>query len=245
MPAPVSLVTVHHEGAGAPAAPENIGRCAHGGYTYGFGSGAWERFRDVWSSFATMNFNGDSVDLVLTGNREDHAVTDDDLAAISAAVADARGRGYVVDAPTVRAHRDSPGSSTVCPGAYTMARWSEIVAACTAGSAPAPGPESGGELLTTIASPQTAKPAGRTPTARPVPALACVLLENGAALRGDKPSGANRVWVSSDPGVIAAGSRLLDIAATIDSNGRPDGRGIVALFDLGDNAVGTYQLDWS
>jgi hypothetical protein len=138
MPAPVSLVTVHHEGAGAPAAPANIGRCAHGGYTYGFGSGAWQRFRDVWSSYATLNFNGRSLDLVLTGNRVDYAVTDADLGSIRAACADARSRGYVVNAPTVRAHTNSPGSSTVCPGNHTMARWPEVVAACTAGGTAPP-----------------------------------------------------------------------------------------------------------
>jgi len=145
MPAPVSLVTVHHEGAGAPASAANIGRCAHGGYTYGFGSGAWSRFRDVWSSFATLNFNHVSLDLVLTGNRMDYDVTDADLSSIRAACADARSRGYVVNAPTVRAHRDSPGSSTVCPGDRTMQRWSEVVAACTAGSTPGPTPPPGGD----------------------------------------------------------------------------------------------------
>jgi hypothetical protein len=147
MPNPVTLVTVHHEGAGAPAAPANIGRCAHGGYTYGFGSGAWQRFRDVWSSYATLNFNHVSLDLVLTGNRMDHAVTDADLASIRAACADARALGYVVGNPTVRAHQNSPGSSTACPGSHTMARWGEVAAACTAGGTTPPPtpPTSGGD----------------------------------------------------------------------------------------------------
>ena len=141
MPAPVTLVTVHHEGACAPAAPANIGRCAHGGYTYGFGSGAWSRFRDVWSSYATLNENGTSLDLVLSGNRMDHAVTDSDIALIASAVTDARKLGYVVDTPEVRAHKNSPGSSTVCPGDYTMSRWPEVAAACQAtGTPPAPAP---------------------------------------------------------------------------------------------------------
>lgn len=254
MPAPVSLVTVHHQGGGAPTADPS--GYAEGGYTYGLGLGVASRLRDVWSSYATRNFNGASVDVCLSGNRHEYRdangnevpaypVTDDDLASLESALADARARGYVVDVPTVRAHQNSPGSSTACPGSYTMARWAEVVAACTAGgSTPAPAPTGGG-LLTTVASPQAGKPAGRTPTARPVPELGCILLENGAALRGDKASGGNRVWLSTDAGVMAAGNRLLDIAATVDGNGRADGRGVVALYDLGDNVVGTYLLEWS
>jgi hypothetical protein len=241
--APVSLVTVHHEGAGAPTADPS--RYAHGGYTYGFGLGSWARLRDVWASYATLDYNGVSLDLCLSGNRMDHAVTDDDLASIRAACADARARGYVVSAPTVRAHKDSPGSGTVCPGDRTMQRWSEVVAACTGSSSTSAPPTTGGDLLTTVASNQRPNPAGRVPTARPVPALACILLENGASLRGDKASGSNRVWQSTDAAVKAAGSRLLDIAPTVDAGGRPDGRGVVALFDLGNNQTGSYLLEWS
>jgi hypothetical protein len=71
------------------------------------------------------------------------------------------------------------------------------------------------------------------------------MLENGAALKGDKASGANRVWTSTDKAVQAAGNKLVDIAATVDGNGRPDGRGVVALFDLGNNQMGTYLVEWS
>jgi hypothetical protein len=135
MPAPVSLVTIHHEGGGAPAPPANIGRVAHGGYTYGIGTTAWERFRDVWSSYATLNFNGVSLDIVLTGDRHTgYPVTDLDIDLIRSAVADARARGYVVNAPTVRDHSQSPGSATACSGNNTRARWTEIVAACSASS---------------------------------------------------------------------------------------------------------------
>jgi hypothetical protein len=246
MPAPVSIVTIHHQGGGPPT--DNSSGYSGGGYTYGIGATRWERFRDVWSSYATAERNGVSVDVCLSGSRGNtdpaYPVTDADIDRIRGALADARSRGYVVDAPDVVAHRNSPGSSTACPGDNTMARWSEIVAACTAGAAP-PASTSGGELLTTIASPQPGKPAGRTPTARPIPALGCVMLENGAALRGDKASGANRIWLSADPAVIATGNRLVDIAATVDGNGKPDGRGVVALFDLGDNQIGSYVLEWS
>jgi hypothetical protein len=245
VPAPVSLVTVHHEGAGAPT--DDPARYAHGGYTYGLGPTRWSHLRDVWSSYATLNFNHVSLDLCLSGNRMEYDVTPGDVDVIRGAVADARARGYVVDAPTVRAHRDSPGSSTVCPGDRTMRVWADVVAACQAGAAPTPPAPEPSEVvpLTCVASPQRANPAGRTPTARPVPALGAILLENGAALRGDAASGANRVWVSSDAAVKAAGNKLLDIAPTIGADGRPDGRGVVALFDLGSNQVGTYLVEWS
>jgi hypothetical protein len=130
MPAPVALVTVHHEGAGAPS---DVARGAEGGYTYWIGSTYWTHLRDVWSSYATLDLNGESVDVCLSGNRMEHAVTDADLDIIAGACADARARGYVIDDPQVRAHRDSPGSSTVCPGDLTMAVWDRVVAACVAG----------------------------------------------------------------------------------------------------------------
>lgn len=142
----LTLVTVHHEGSGAPAPAGSIGRCAHGGYTYGFGVGAWERFRSAFDSYATLNYNGRSVDLVLTGNRMEHAVTDDDLANIAEACADARARGELVGAPTVRDHRDSPGSATACSGDYTRARWAEVVRACTASGSPPPNTGGGDEV---------------------------------------------------------------------------------------------------
>lgn len=142
MPPPVTLVTVHHEGAGAPS---DVARGAHGGYTYWIGATYFTHLRTVWSSFATLNFNGSSLDLCLSGNRMEYPVTDGDLNLIRNACADARARGYVVNAPTVRAHRNSPGSGTVCPGDKAMARWSEIVAACTAGGTAPPAPGPGGD----------------------------------------------------------------------------------------------------
>lgn len=143
---PVSLVTVHHQGGGAPT--DNASGYSYGGYTYGIGASRWERFRSVASSYATLNYNGVSVDVCLSGDRHTgYPVTDADLELIAGAVADARARGEVVDRPTVRAHRDSPGSATACPGNYTMARWSEVVDACTAGGAtPAPKPKGGGAV---------------------------------------------------------------------------------------------------
>lgn len=138
MPAPVSLVTIHHEGAGDPT---NTARGAEGGYTYWIGSTTFTHLRDVWSSFATWNFNHVSVDVCLSGNRMVWDVTEADVSLIEAALDDARARGYVVNAPQVRDHHSSPGSSTVCSGDQTRERWNQIVAACQSdGASPVPAP---------------------------------------------------------------------------------------------------------
>lgn len=148
MPARVSLVTIHHQGGGKPT--DNSSGYSSGGYTYGIGASRWEHFRSVWDSYATLNFNGDSVDVCLSGARGNvdpsYPVTDADIERIRGALMDARSRGYVVDTPTVRAHRDSPGSSTACPGDLTIARWADIVDACTAGSSAPPTQKGGGAV---------------------------------------------------------------------------------------------------
>jgi hypothetical protein len=139
-------VTVHHRGGGAPS--DDSSTYSDGGYTFGIGATVWEHFRSVWDSYATLNFNGESVDICLSGSRGNtdpaYPVTDADVELIRGAMADARARGYVVDRPDVIPHRNSPGSSTACPGDNTMARWPEIVEACMAGSVavePEPEPE--------------------------------------------------------------------------------------------------------
>ena len=247
MPSPVTLVTVHHEGGGSPTTGSGCSRFAHGGYTYGIGTDGWNRFRDVWSSYATLNYNHVSLDLCLPGNRMDYVVTDHDLEVIRSACQNARELGYVVSNPTVRAHQNSPGSSTACPGTHTMARWNEVAAACTSAGAPPTSPptapQTGGAPLTTVASPKGAQ--GRVGTARPIPAFGTVALDNGASLQGDVASGTGRVWVNPDRTVQDLHAPLLDIAATVDGHGRPDGRGIVALYDLGNGSIGTYVVPWS
>lgn len=142
MPNPVSLVTVHHEGVGAPT---DNPRGAHGGYTYWIGASYWSWLRSVWDSYATLNFNGESVDICLSGDRHTgYAVTDKDIQMIKGACQDARSRGYLIDAPMVRAHRNSPGSSTECPGDNTMMRFGEIIDACQKSTTtPSPKPSGG------------------------------------------------------------------------------------------------------
>lgn len=244
MPNPVSIVTIHHEGAGS-CTDTNYSRYSEGGYTYGIGCTNWTHFRDVWSSYATLNRNGESVDVCVSGNRMVEPFTQNDVALIGQAVADAKARGYVIANPEVVAHRNSPGSSTVCPGDNTMKLWDSIVAACT-GAAPAPVPPSpspvGSEApLTTVASPHSK--AGRQGTARPIPAFGTVALDNGARCEGDTPSGDGYVWLNPDKTVQQLHAPLLDIAATVGSDGKPNGDGFVALYDL-DGDIATYVVPW-
>lgn len=144
--APVSLVTIHHEGAGKPI---DWARGGEGGYTVWIGDvngdGISHVLRTPWDSWGTFHFNGVSVDICLSGDRDVNPVTDADIFTIGMVMAEARRIGWVVDHPLVRAHHDSPGSNTVCPGTYARnpATWLRIVAACnapTAGAPPVPAP---------------------------------------------------------------------------------------------------------
>jgi len=98
--------------------------------------------------------------------------------------------------------------------------------------------------LTTVAQNRTRN--GRRATARPVPAFGTIQLDNGASLRGDSAtSDPNvRIWANNDPAIRANNAPLLDIVPTVDGNGRPDGRGIVALYQLS-GQVATYEILWS
>lgn len=237
MPEPVSLVTIHHEGAGAP-------RDFPGGdwpYTYWLGSTTFWDIQTPWTSWGTIGFNHVSLDICFSGQRQpgipnspSYLVTDRDMQILAAIIADARGRGFVVADPLVRAHRNSPGSNTVCPGDNTMARWSQIAEIC-AGQNPAPPPEPPhwSSAMTTIATKQPS-PNERIATLRPIPGLNAVLGENGGRLAGSTKSGDDWVWIPDDPVVKALklGS-LIDITP-VDANT------IAALYDLGNNDIGTY-----
>lgn len=86
--------------------------------------------------------------------------------------------------------------------------------------------------MTTVAAPNDGG------TARAIPGLKAVMLYGNASLKGDKASGADRVWLSKDPQVIAAGEHLIDIAAT------RKGDGIWVLYDLGGHDIRSYFVPW-
>jgi hypothetical protein len=135
----VNLVTIHHEGAGSPS--DNVGRFSEGGYCYGIGVTLYQRFRAPVDNWATLNFNGQDLTICLSGNRMDYPVTDSDIPLIHGAFMDCYNRGEVTSAPQVRAHRNSPGSSTVCPGDQTMARWNDVANACRVDTPTPPTPK--------------------------------------------------------------------------------------------------------
>jgi hypothetical protein len=135
----VSLVTIHHEGAGDPT--DDVQRFAVGGYSYGIGTTKWVRFRSPYVSWGTLHFNHVSMDICLSGDRMNHPVTDNDLNLIRGAFLDCHSHGEVVDSPLVRPHRWSPGSSTVCPGDDAMFRFGEITNACRFTVPPPPPPK--------------------------------------------------------------------------------------------------------
>lgn len=142
--APVDLVTIHHEGSlangGAPT--DDVARFSEGGYCYGIGATLWERFRAPADNWATLNFNGEDLTLCFSGDHHTGTrLTDTDLELLHGAFVDCYNRGEVTAEPLVRAHRNSPGSSTACPGDYTIDRWADVEAACRPGKAPPPTPE--------------------------------------------------------------------------------------------------------
>ncbi len=141
MNAPVSLVTIHHEGAGKAV---DWARGGGGGYSLWIGDVGGDHvynvLRNPWISWATIDFNHVSLDVCLSGDRDVVPVTDADIVTIAAAVNQARQLGWVVARPLVRPHKLSPGSNTVCPGTNTMARWADVEQACMAAATPAPAP---------------------------------------------------------------------------------------------------------
>lgn len=135
---------------------------------------------------------------------------------------------------TVVAHKNVPGVSTACPGSEgeQVAAW--LSASLHVAPVPTPSPSEEDDV-TIVAQPKPATFRGRTPTARSVPKLGIVLLENGARLSGDKPSGKNFSWRHPD---VPTRGVLIGITA------QPSGRGIVALYDLGGGDTATYEGFW-
>lgn len=119
--APLNLVTIHHEGAGDPS---DIPRGAKGGYTYWLGVTGFTRLRSPYESYATLHYNHVSVDICLSGNRDQYEVTQLDLIRLGQIAADARGRGELGPNPVVRPHKWT--FNTACPGGHTMAVWEDI-----------------------------------------------------------------------------------------------------------------------
>lgn len=240
---PVDMVHIHHEGGGAPCTAAQCDRFSHGGYCYGIGTDTFARWRSPSENYATADWNHRDWTPCFSGDRHTgYDVTDHDLAVLHDAFMDAYHRGEVTANPQVVAHRNAGGSNaTACPGDKAMARWNDIANACRASGAPSPTPPPTPQpeeaLLTTIAlPPSSATPKGRIPTARAVPAVGTVQLDNGARIQGDTGTSdpATRVWVPGAP----HGWRLVDIVDLRPVSGE---KAIAALYDPGNGVMNTYK----
>lgn len=140
---PVGLITIHHEGAGAPCTKAQAQRFSEGGYCYAICTDGWVRFRSPAQNWATFGFNHKDLTICYSGDRHTgYPLSDNDIKSTHEAFMDCLNRKEVQAQAQVRAHRNSPGSSTVCPGDHTMARWPLVVAACRQGTpTPVPVPD--------------------------------------------------------------------------------------------------------
>ena len=193
--------------------------------------------------------NSRSHAICAMGNFETQTPTNALIDSIASCVLWLSAQRAIATARITGPHRDAPGNSTACCGRNLIARIGDINAIVAGGPAPGPTPPptptpTGGAPLTTVAQNRVRN--GRRATARPIPAFGTIQLDNGASLRGDSStSDPNvRIWANNDPQIRATNAPLLDIVPTVDGNGRPDGRGIVALYQLS-GQVATYEILWS
>jgi hypothetical protein len=135
MPAPVTRVTIHHQGVGVP---RNGAWAGSEPYCALIGTTLVTVVQPPWTAYATKFHNHESFDVCLSGDRMVCAVTDTDLALIAKACADARARGWLAQVATTFPHGTlypppalypSGSSPTQCPGILTVDRWPALVAA--------------------------------------------------------------------------------------------------------------------
>jgi peptidoglycan hydrolase-like protein with peptidoglycan-binding domain len=143
--AQTNRVIIHHEGGGAPR--DSWAGIDAEAYSIAIGSTRIEVRRSPKDSFVTDGTSGDSLQILLTGNRDNYPVTDNDLVLIDQACDEAQNRGWI-PAPSGRTcqfHGDT--AATACPGSHTRERRNDIydvVLQGTGGAAPAPKPPSSG-----------------------------------------------------------------------------------------------------
>lgn len=104
---------------------------------------------------------------------------------------------------------------------------------------PTPAPKPKGVHVILIASPHRPSSPGRTPAALWEPSSPNgVTLTNGASIAKDQPIGGDRRrWMPALP----PGCTGIGIMATIDGDGKPNGRGIVLQDDHGDTYIGFWS----
>lgn len=110
----VDEANVHHQGAGAPS--DNLDEPATKGYVLLIGVTKYLLARPPNESFATYGRNHVSFDVMFSGDRNVYPITAHDIRLLELGAADGRARGWLVDAPYVRPHREVPNNFTICCG---------------------------------------------------------------------------------------------------------------------------------
>jgi hypothetical protein len=149
--AQTNRIIIHHEGGGQPRDSwEGINAKK---YSIAIGKTRIEVRRSPNESFITKGTSGRSLQILLTGNRDNYPVTDNDLVLIDQACDVARLRGWIPD-PSQRVcqfHGDT--MATACPGKKSRERRNDICNVVLGGVAPqppSPGPEPGKRSLTEV-----------------------------------------------------------------------------------------------
>lgn len=137
--APVDIVKIHHEGAGAP---NDIPKDGYSGW---IGKTGWQLVHPPWEDTSTLNLNGVVLGVCFSGQRQQNVpnspsfpVTDREIEWLRELVDEARRRGWVTNTPEVSPHNNLAGSATVCPGTNVYARWRDVVSACMVVTVPSP-----------------------------------------------------------------------------------------------------------
>jgi hypothetical protein len=119
-------VTIHHEGAGSPT--DNVDRPLKARYSIAIGLTLYKLANPPEKSFVTNGQGGvHSLQVVFTGDRRTHPVTDRDVELYRRAIREAHARGWVTGDPEVFLHGDTDSSD--CPGAMVRARRADLTAA--------------------------------------------------------------------------------------------------------------------
>lgn len=227
----VDEVTIHHEGAGSPT--DNVSRFLDtDNYSAGVGITRVEVRRSPEQSFkSTEDFEHyfHAFQICLSGNREVHEVTDNDLKLVAEACRQARANGWLTDDPRVRHHGDN--GSSECPGDNANERRGALWLACQKPlpiPPPPPKPDTvqTGGVLITMAS--TVKSKIITTTHRgfnqftgtfdagaPVRDVQATI--HGPAPKVAVPSSNDDFWVSSIDATVRAQARGNKVVVTVSA----------------------------
>src|SRR5262245_28721922 len=123
--AETNRVIIHHQGAGAPS---NSWGMFTSDYSIAIGTDRIEVRNSPANSFRTTGTSGPSLQICLSGNRDEYPVTDQDLTLIGQACAEAEGYRWIPPAASRVCQFHGDTASTACPGSHTRERREDIYA---------------------------------------------------------------------------------------------------------------------